>query len=84
MAEALAESLKSFPYGVPSRPHQDIFTQGAYNWDGAEIHAAYTSKQILDENNETDENDNVFVAYDETLQPIVGRIDGQTGWTGIN
>ena len=22
--------------------------------------------------------------YDETLQPNVGRIDGQTGWIGVN
>ena len=40
------ERAKNEPGGKPWRPHQNIFTQGAWNWDGAAIRKAFTEKQI--------------------------------------
>lgn len=83
--EAKDDPAKKFlPGGEPSRPHQNIFEQGAYNWDGAAIYGAFTTAQVEDENIEADVAGNRIAVYDETLQPNVGRIDGQTGWTGVN
>ena len=41
------EETESFlPGGPASRPHQNIFTQGAYNWDGSAIYQTFTPEQI--------------------------------------
>ena len=76
------ERAKNEPGGKPWRPHQNIFTQGAWNWDGAAIHKAFTEKQISEATR--DEDSKVNMAYDEKVNIDVGRLDGQTGWTGIN
>ena len=81
--EVVEEEELFLPGGEPSRPHQNIFTQGAYNWDGAAIYSTFTEGQILTA--ETDEDsDNIVMAVNPDVQPDVGRIDGQTGWTGVN
>ena len=43
-AKKAEESFK--PAGDETRPHQFIFEQGAYSWDGEQIYAAYSKKQI--------------------------------------
>lgn len=40
--EEVVEEELFLPGGEPSRPHQNIFTQGAYNWDGAAIYSTFT------------------------------------------
>ena len=61
---------------------QLIFSQGAWNWEGDAIRKSFTSSQI--DNAERDDDDNVSMTYDKLLNIDVGRLDGQTGWTGVN
>ena len=45
-------------------------------WTGEDIVAAYTSEQIEQANSDG----KVVVDYDASFQPVVGRLNGQTGW----
>ena len=81
------EKEKFEPGGNPTKPYQYIFSQGAWNWEGETIIAPFTKNQIAtatgsDEIKNQDED--IVMRVDDKINIEVGRIDGQTGWTGVN
>lgn len=79
------EREKFEPGGNPTKPYQYIFSQGAWNWEGSTIIAPFTKNQIAtagEENKNQDED--IVMRVDDKINIEVGRIDGQTGWTGVN